>query len=65
MIRQVGDPSLCSKHNEKCEGVCPGCFGELDAKRIIAVELIKEVLRFGMTESWVDRAYKLTKDSKE
>jgi hypothetical protein len=52
----VGDPSICAKHKEKAEGVCPGCFASVDAKRFVATRLLAEALEFGIDGSWKKRA---------
>lgn len=56
MIRAVGDPSMCAKHKEKAEGVCPRCFAEVDAERFIVIRMLAEALEFGIDGSWKKRA---------
>ena len=64
MIRVVGDPAMCAKHKERAEGVCPGCFSEVDAARFVATRLLAEALEFGIEDSWKKRAEDLIEGQK-
>jgi len=56
MIRVVGDPTICAKHKEKAEGVCPGCFGVLNAHAIIFMRLVGDAMKVQMPEAWMKKA---------